>query len=209
MPDVSKDSDAVNSAAAFTDVTGVILAGGRSSRYGKNKALEKVDGIPLIERVVATMQVIFRHLFLITNTPHEYAYLQIPMHGDLIKGLGPMGGVYTGLKVISEDAGFFVGCDMPCLSEKLIRHMVEIRNHFDVVVPRVNGKMEALHALYGRRCAAAISHKIDQGEYQIIRFFPELLVRYVDEDEIRRFDPHLKSFLNVNRPDELRRFMSP
>jgi molybdopterin-guanine dinucleotide biosynthesis protein A len=207
MPDVSKDSDAVNSAVPFTDVIGVILAGGRSSRYGKNKALEKIGGIPLIERVVTTMQAIFRHLLLITNTPHEYAYLQLPMHKDLIKGLGPMGGVFTGLEVISEDAGFFVGCDMPCLSEKLIRHMVEIRNRFDVVVPRVNGKIEALHALYRRRCAAAIRRKIDQGQYQIIRFFPELRVRYVDEDEIRRFDPRLKSFLNVNRPDELRRFM--
>ena len=99
------------------DVTGVILAGGKSLRYGRNKALVKIDGIPLIERVINVMGSLFRHLILITNTPHEYSYLKLPMHEDLIKGLGPLGGIFTALMTIRNEAGFFVACDMPHLNQ--------------------------------------------------------------------------------------------
>ena len=203
MPDVLKDSD--QKGLPFRDVSGVILSGGKSSRYGKNKALVKVDGITLIEKVVRVMQYLFQDVVLITNTPDEYAHLKLPMHEDLIKGLGPMGGIFTALTAISSDAGFFVACDMPSLNQELIRYMVETRDDFDVVVPRISRKMESLHALYTKNCVGPIRRLIDSRQYQIIRFFPSVSVRYVDEDEIRRFDPGLESFFNVNRPHEVRR----
>ncbi len=189
----------------FKDVTGVVLAGGRSSRYGKNKALVKVDGIPLVERALRTMGTIFEHVIMITNTPSEYAYLQVPMFQDIIKGLGPLGGIYTGLKVISNQAGFFVACDMPFLNPTLIQHMVAIRDDFDAVVPRIAGWIEALHGLYTIRCRGSIETLIQSGTYQIFQFFSSVSVRFVDEDDIRKWDPDLRSFLNINTPDELKR----
>jgi len=209
MPDASKDSDLkitseyCEIASPVSGVSGVILAGGKSSRYGKNKALEKVNGLPLIERVIKLMEPVFKHLILITNSPRKYAYLQLPMYEDLIKGLGPIGGIYTGLAVIPDEAGFFVACDMPFLNNRLIRHMIDVRGDFDAVVPRVDWKMEALHALYRRHCISAIKELIDAGEYQIIKFFNMIRVRFVDEEEIRTFDPQLRSFFNINRPEEL------
>jgi molybdopterin-guanine dinucleotide biosynthesis protein A len=187
------------------DVTGVVLAGGRSSRYGKNKALVKVDGIPLVERALRTMGTIFDHIVLITNTPNEYAYLQVPMFQDIIEGLGPLGGIYTGLKMISDQAGFFVACDMPFLNPHLIQHMVAIRDDFDVVVPRISGWIEALHGLYTIGCRESIERLIQSGSYQIFQFFSTVSVCFLDEDEIRKWDPYLKSFLNINTPDELKR----
>jgi molybdenum cofactor guanylyltransferase len=187
------------------DVTGVVLAGGRSSRYGKNKALVKVNGVPLIERALNTMGSIFNHVVIITNAPEEYAYLQVPMFQDIIQGLGPLGGIYTGLKVIPDQTGFFVACDMPFLNPNLIRHMVEIRDDFDVVVPRISGWVEALHGLYTVKCQGSIERLIQSGTYQIFQFFSSVSVRFVDEEEVRRWDPDLKSFLNINTPDELRR----
>lgn len=183
------------------DVTGVILAGGKSLRYGTNKALVKIDGIPLIERVINVMGSLFRHLILITNTPDEYSYLKLPMHEDLIKGLGPIGGIFTALMTIRNEAGFFVACDMPHLNRDLIHHMVEVQYDFDAVVPRTQEGTEALHALYGKRCLPPIKRLIDSSQYQIFRFFPKVSVRYVDENEIRRFDPQLESFFNINKPD--------
>ena len=203
MPDVLKDSKPTD--LLFSDITGVILAGGESRRYGRNKAFVKVNGIPLIERVMGVMQSVFQNLILITNTPEEYAYLKLPVHQDLIKGLGPVGGIFTALTAIPDDAGFFVACDMPFLQRELIRHIVEKRGNFDVVVPRISGKMETLHALYDKRCLPAIRRLIDSRQYQVFRFFSEVSVRYVNEDEIRRFDPELRSFLNINKPQELRR----
>ena len=188
----------------FEDVSGVILAGGKSSRYGTNKALVKIDGISLIERVILVMGRLFQDLILITNTPDEYAHLGLPMYEDLIKGLGPIAGIYTALSKILNESGFFVACDMPLLSRELICHMVEARGDSDVVVPRISGMMETLHALYGKGCFSSIKRQIDSREYQIIRIFKEVNVQYIDEEEIRRFDPDLKSFINVNRPEELK-----
>ena len=193
----------------YKDVTGVILAGGKSSRYGTNKALAKINGIPLIENVIRVMRSLFQDLVLITNTPDEYAYLELPMYEDLIKGLGPIGGIYTALNSITNDAGFFVACDMPFLNPDLIRHLVGIRGDFDVVVPEISGKMETLHALYAGRCIPAVRKLIDVHEYQTIRIFPEVSVRYLKENEIRRFDPELRSFFNINRPEELGRLNNP
>lgn len=197
----SKDSD--HKKYRPTDISGVILAGGKSRRYGRNKALVNIDGIPLIERVVRVMQSVFQDLILITNTPDEYAYLKLPMHEDLIKGLGPLGGILTGLTAISSDAGFFVACDMPFLNRELIYYMVEKREGFDVVVPRVSEQMETLHAIYSRACLPAIRRLVNSHEYQTLRFFPEVSVRYIEEDEIRSFDPELRSFFNVNSPQEV------
>jgi len=187
------------------DVTGIVLAGGRSSRYGKNKALVKFQGVPLIERALWTMDSIFHQVVLITNTPDTYAYLGVPMFEDLIKGLGPLGGIHTGLEVIPDPAGFFVACDMPFLNPLLIRHMVAIRNNFDVVIPRVSGWVEALHGLYTKKCSQSICKLIESGTYQVFGFFQAVSVRFVDDREVRQWDPDLRSFLNINTPDELKR----
>ena len=186
-------------------VSGVILAGGKSTRYGKNKALVEINGVPLIERVIQTIRPLFQDLILITNTPETYAHLGFPMYADIIKGLGPIGGIYTGLSVLSGDAGFFVACDMPRLNRDLIAHMVMERGRFDVVVPRISGMMEALHAIYGKGCLPFVKKLIEVQEYQTIRIFNQVSVRYIEEDEIRGFDPQLRSFLNINRPEELKR----
>ena len=199
MSVISKDSEHKDS-PCMRDVSGVILAGGKSSRYGKNKALVKINDIPLIERVIRVMRSVFQHSILITNTPDEYAYLKLPMHEDLIRGLGPLGGIFTALTVMPNDAGFFVACDMPFLNQELIRHMVEIRDDFDAVVPRISGKMQTLHALYSKGCIPAIRRLIDSQKYQVIRVFYEVSVRYVEEEEIRGLDPELRSFFNMNKP---------
>lgn len=185
------------------DVTGVILAGGKSSRYGRNKALEEIDGVPIIERIIHCIGPIFPHVILITNSPEDYDYLGLPMQEDLIKGLGPLGGIFTALRHIPHEAGFFVACDMPFLNTQLIRYMVSSRGDHDAVVPRIGWKIEPLHALYSRQCLPAIQELIEGREYQILKFFEKIRVRYVNDEEIRAFDPRLKSFFNVNRPEEL------
>lgn len=185
------------------EVSGLILAGGESSRYGKNKALVEVKGTPLIERVSRVMQSLFQEVIIITNTPDEYSFLKLPMYEDLIKGLGPLGGLFTGLTRMANDAGFLVGCDMPFLNRKLIRYIVKIRDDCDVIVPRISGMMEPLHAVYSKGCLPAIRKLIDSRKYQIVQLFTEVSVKYVDEDFIRRFDPEIRCFNNINEPQHL------
>jgi molybdopterin-guanine dinucleotide biosynthesis protein A len=201
MSVASRDSNPMES--HLSGISGIILAGGKSSRYGRNKALVEVDGIRLIERVIRVLEPLFEHLIIITNTPQDYAYLKLPMVEDLIKGLGPLGGVFTGLQTMSEDAGLFVACDMPFLSGELIHHMVDVLEDFDAVVPKVDWKIEALHAIYTKRCIPAIEKLIDNKEYQVIRFFETIRVRYLNREEILNIDPEMRSFFNINTPEEL------
>jgi len=194
-----------DSLVQFRDVSGLILLGGKSSRYGSNKALVEVDGVRLIDRVAGVMNSIFHRVVLITNTPDEFAYLQLPMVEDLIKGLGPMGGIYTGLMTMSDEAGFIVACDMPFLSGRLIRHLVEVRVDFDAVVPHMDWMLEPLHALYSRKCLPVIQEAIEQNQHQIAKCFARMRVRYVDEEELRLWDQGLRSLFNINKPEDLPR----
>jgi len=188
----------------FGNVTGLILLGGKSSRYGSNKALVEIDGVRLVDRVARVMSAVFHRVILLTNTPGEYAYLQLPMVEDLVKGFGPMGGIYTGLMTLSDEAGFFVACDMPFLSEKLICHLVDVRENFDAVVPRMDWMLEPLHALYSKKCLPILHEAIGQHQHQIVKCFTRLRVRYVDEEELRLWDRDLRSLFNVNKPEDLR-----
>ena len=187
----------------FKQVTGLILLGGKSTRYGSNKAFVEVDGVRLVDRVTRVMKSIFHRVILLTNTPEDYAYLQTPMVEDLIKGLGPMGGIYTGLMTMPDETGFFVACDMPFLSEGLIRHMVDVRDDFDAVVPRMDWMLEPLHALYSKKCLPVIQEAVEHHQHQIAVCFAGMRVRYVDEEELRLWDPDLRSFFNINKPQDL------
>jgi molybdopterin-guanine dinucleotide biosynthesis protein A len=192
---------------AVQSLTGVILAGGKSSRYGRNKAFVLLEGVPLIERVAAVMGAIFDRLLLVTNTPEEYAYMGIEMVGDLIRGIGPLGGIYTGLKTIKGDAGFFVACDMPYLCEPLVRRMMDLCEGYDAVVPKVDWMVEPLHAFYAKGSLSVIEELIHSGRYQILEILARIRTRYVEEEILRSFDPRLRFFENVNRPEDVSRIL--
>ncbi len=101
------------------DITAVILAGGSSERYGQNKAFLEIGGIRLIDLMAGQMKNIFKRVILVTNQKRDYEYLKIPIVEDLLEGLGPIGGIYTGLMSIADRAGFFIACDMPFIKGKV------------------------------------------------------------------------------------------
>ena len=154
------------------------------------------------------MKRVFTRVILVTNQKREFEYLELPMIEDLIKGLGPIGGIYTGLSSISEQAGFFVACDMPLLRKGLIRYMVDLIDHHAAVVPSVGKWVEPLHALYARSCLDPMKDLIDEKHYQVRLLYDLVPVRYVREDEIRRFCSPDEAFLNINTPEEFARIQS-
>ena len=188
-------------------ITGIILAGGKSSRFGSNKALAEFNGTPLIERVTGVLGRIFKDLMIITNNPLEYSYLKIPLYQDLVKGLGPVGGIYTGLDALDDGWAFFCACDMPFINEGLVRYLAGAKDGFDAVVPRVDWKIEPLHSLYSKNCLPAMKELIYKKEYQTIKAFDKINVRFVEEEEIKTYDPQLRTFLNVNKQDELEKIV--
>jgi molybdenum cofactor guanylyltransferase len=185
-------------------VSAILLAGGASRRMGGlNKALLKVGRVTIVERVVHALSGIFPEVMVITNTPDDFAFLGLPMFRDLRRGFGSLGGLYTGLTVSTMDHGFLVACDMPFLSAKAIEHMLALIEDNDVVIPRLSGGLEPLHAVYSRRCVPHIGALLDAGDLKIINVFPHVKVREVPEEDLIRLDPRLLFAMNVNTPEAL------
>lgn len=189
----------------MVNVSGIILAGGRSSRLGQNKALIVFEGQPVIQHVVNVLQPLVDEIVLSTNTPDEFAFLGLQMVADLYAGVGALAGLHAGLSAIRTEYGLVVGCDMPFLNAALLQHMLSRTTDYDIVMPRLNGYHEPLHAIYARRCLAAIEDSIRSGQRRLISFVSQMNVRYIDQEEISRFDPGCLSFFNINSPADLQR----
>lgn len=184
-------------------MTGIVLAGGKSSRMGFNKACIEFGGKRLIEATVDCLRALFPEVLIIANDPPLYAYLGVKVIPDLIPDSGSLGGIYTGLSAASHPACFFVACDMPFLNADLIKLLIRESEGWDVVVPRVGGELQPLHAVYAKSCLPLIKEAIDGGVLKIARFFPKAKVKIIEEPAIRVVDPHLLGFMNVNTPPEL------
>ena len=183
-------------------ITGVILAGGKSSRMGQNKALMPLGGQRLIDRVVGVMRQVCAELLLVTNAPEIYAELSLPMVGDVMPGKGSLGGIYSALYHAETPYCLTVACDMPFLRPDMLRYLIDQIGAADVVIPEVEGEMQPMHAVYGQACKAPIAQRLQADRLRIIGFLPDVQVRVVTADELRPFDPDLMAFQNLNTPEE-------
>jgi molybdopterin-guanine dinucleotide biosynthesis protein A len=163
-----------------------------------------LDGQPLVARAVDKLLALSDDLVVVTNdaTRYEPLALRARLVPDERPGEGALMGVYSGLKAARYSQALVVACDMPFLNLSLLRYMLSLASSHDLVIPRMGEFLEPLHAVYSRACLPAIARLLDQGRRQIIAFFHEVQVRYVEEDEVDRFDPRHLSFVNVNTPQD-------
>ena len=187
-------------------VTGVIQAGGKSTRMGgEPKALMRLGGRRIIERVLGALEGAVDEVLVVTNTPELYAFLRLPMVPDAYPDGGSLGGIFTGLKAASGDAAFTVACDMPFVHPDVVRLVVNRAAEGDVVIPRVGEQLETMHAVYGKACLAPMEERLRAGRLKIVGFFDRVRVVEISVAEIAAHgDPDLL-FMNVNTPDELTR----
>jgi len=186
-------------------VTGVVQAGGKSTRMGgRPKALIQLGGRSIVERVVAALTPVVDDVLVVTNTPELYAFLGLPMVADVYPDHGSLGGIYSGLSAAGEIA-FTVACDMPFLHPEVVRLVVARAGEGDVVIPRVGEQYETMHAAYGKACLPHIEERLRAGRLKIVGFFDRVRVVEIGEAEIARFRDPAVAFMNVNTPDELER----
>jgi molybdopterin-guanine dinucleotide biosynthesis protein A len=188
-------------------VSGVILAGGESRRLGRNKALLRIGGQTLIERVLESIAPIAAEVIVVVASPEQAAALPLPSEkrvvSDRYPGCGSLGGIYTGLSASREPWVLLVACDMPFLNPTLLRRLMAMRRGVDAVVPRLEGQPEPLHALYSKTCLGPMERMLQAGQLKIAPLFEAVRVRYVDEGTIDRIDPDHRSFFNVNSPADV------
>ena len=183
-------------------VTGVLLAGGNSSRMGRNKALMTLAGQRLVDRALTVLRGLFDDLLMVTNTPDLYADLGVRMVPDLVAGKGALGGIHSAIYHADTPHCLVVACDMPFLNAGVLRYLVEQREGHDVVVPTVHGRPQPLHAVYGKACLQPIARRLQTDRLNVVSFFPDVRVREVTVEELRGFDPEGLSFRNLNTPEE-------
>lgn len=192
---------------------GAILAGGESRRYGSPKALARVDGVRIIDRVVAALRQVTPDLVLSANEPDLFSDLNLPTYADERPGLGALGGIHTAL-LRAHEAGrpgiLAVACDMPFPCVPLLRELRDAAFDSpdaptpDVVVPESHGRrgIEPLFAAYGVRCLPAIDAAIEAGDRRMIGFHSQVVVTRLPLERIAALCDPDRAFLNVNTPAE-------
>ena len=184
-------------------ISGIMLAGGQSSRLGMDKSFVNVKGQSLIEQIVAKLTRLSDDVVIVTNSPEKYDHLEARVVGDIYPGKGALGGIYSGLRAVANAQSLVVACDMPFLDLNLLRYMILLACGHDVVIPRIGEFLEPLHALYSKSCLEPIDRLLARGGLKIVGFFSEVRVRYVEEEEVDIFDPQHLSFFNVNTLSDL------
>jgi len=185
-------------------LTGIVLAGGASRRMGRDKAFLDLDGRPLIEVVIERIAQVCAEVLVVAGDARPYTGLGVPVVEDRFRGVGVLGGLHAGLEAAAYELALAVGCDMPFLNPDLLRTFASWAEGFDVAVLRYgNGEqVEPLHGAYRCTCLPTIKMAIRAGRRRIISFFPQVRVRYVPPEDVTPFDPDLRSFRNVNTPEE-------
>lgn len=186
-------------------ITVAIMAGGQSSRMGTDKAFVQLNGKPLIQHVIDRMAHIDEsEVILITNRPQDYAHLGLPMYSDIYPNMGSLGGIYTAITAAANRFTLVVACDMPFINSDILDLMLsKAVDDVDIIVPRVDGYPQALHAMYSKACLMPIEQQLRNNRLKIIRFYDQMRVCYLDEADYLKHDPHGMSFCNINTPQDL------
>jgi molybdopterin-guanine dinucleotide biosynthesis protein A len=184
-------------------ITGALLAGGKSTRMGSDKALLLLEGMPLIRHVAATMQQCFDDVMIISDRVQDYGFLGLPIFPDIIQDCGPLGGIHSALVRSKAEAVFVSSCDTPFISPELVRYICAHGSDVDVKIPLWKGMLHPLCGLYSRRLITEIELKLDAGELMVqglVRDCPSITVPI--EASLPFYRDNLLA--NVNLPGEYR-----
>jgi len=186
--------------AAFEEVTGAILIGGKSRRLGRDKVLLPYEGKPLIVHLHQILQDLFPRILLIGHPRPVLKELGFSCVPDRVPHKGVLGGIYTALDAAVTPYVFVAGADMPFLTVSLISDLLGHRHLADAVIPRGPRGLEPLCAVYSSSCFESIRHSLDTGALRIMTAISDLRVL---TPEVRPVDSEPDPFFNINYPEDL------
>jgi molybdopterin-guanine dinucleotide biosynthesis protein A len=191
------------------DINCIILAGGKSVRFGHDKILEKFGNTSLLEQVISHVDPLCKKIIIVTARERSFGQLakhpKVSIVSDILPGQGSLGGIYTGLVKSDSFYNLVVAADMPFLNESLLKYMIKVADGFDFILPHIKEWYEPLHAIYSRNCIEPIKSILEQGHKVIVELFDFVKVRYIEAEEVDRFDPKRISFFNINTKEDMER----
>ena len=186
------------------DVTCAILAGGKSRRMGRDKALIPVGDRALLSRVYAVAEEVFTDILVLSNLHTHLDKVRAPIVKDVIPRQGPMIGIVSALLYARTPYVFVLACDMPFLRKDAIEYVLTAARGEDIVIPKTEKGFEPLHALYNRSCISPLLSAIERGRMKIPDIFPLLSVKVVEGKEVFA-SQGLSIFTNINTEEDLSR----
>ena len=192
-------------------VSGIILAGGRSRRLGIDKrSLSLRPHRTQIADTIERLGTIVDDL-VVAGDPADLPPGRFTLVADDTVGVGPLAGIIAGLRAVQHDHAIVLACDLPFLNVDLLRGLLGLPRDYAMLVPvRADGTLEMLHAVYGKSALNSLQTYLKAGERRLAGLPAAcardgLAVRTVGEEWLREYDPELRSFFNLNTPDDLKR----
>ncbi len=190
--------------------TAIILAGGKSSRMGFDKALMEIAGKSMVEIIIKQLRKVFEDIIVVTNNPHAFTGLNARITEDILKNSGPLGGIHAGLIQSDSKYAFLTACDMPIISPEYALHMKETAGKHlpHAVISEKGNWIEPFHALYSIDLANDIQENVENRVYKIFDVLKNKRIIKISESKIREYSPDLGIFTNLNNLRDLEEFYS-
>lgn len=189
-------------------VSGIVLAGGRSSRMGQDKTLMSVKSETLIERTVKELRKAVDEIIIASNQTGKYNLIDTRETPDIYPGMGPLGGIHAGLSAAAHQYSLVVAADMPLFSADLANYLLERCEGYDVIAPELNGRWEPLCAVYSKVCLPAIERCLSADLKKVHLFYPQVRVLKISEAELARIGIDSSIFCNMNTPQDYRNLIN-
>jgi molybdopterin-guanine dinucleotide biosynthesis protein A len=179
--------------------TGVILAGGKSSRMGENKALLNLDGRPFVAHVASTLQAVFDRVVVVANDDSTYGFLGLEIFGDIYHDCGPLGGIHSALVHANNRDIFVSACDTPFITKDLVNYIIAFESRALAKVPSHNNRVHPLCGLYTQDCVTMIVKRLESRRLRVLDFLEEAQATVIPiSPELPFFREEL--FANFNSP---------
>ena len=182
-------------------VSGIILAGGRSLRMGKDKTQLMWGRHTLLEQAVRHLRSLTDDV-LVVDSGSSFYLPGVRNVQDRYKGRGPLGGIHAGLLEAKHEAALVLSCDMPFVTAELTAFLAAKKEGFAAVIPRCRGHVEPLCAVYARSCLPVIEDLLQAGDNQVRQVFAKVNTCYIEEAELERFGDVQQLFFNLNTPQD-------
>ena len=192
----------------FVPRAALILAGGKSSRMGQDKALLPWSDSTLIEALMARLRPVCDEVLIVTRPEQPYTQLGARQLFDVTPEPSSLGGLYSGLLQSPTVANFACACDMPLIEPDLVHHLFDQLADFAAVVPRLDGRIEPLCAVYSKACLPAIQARLRANDLRLSGWQTGVRTFFVEKSELQKHDPQLRSFLNLNTAAEYQHLLN-
>lgn len=175
----------------------VILAGGASRRMGRDKALLPAGDGGMAERLLRRLGPVVDEVIIAGGSAAPDGARHV---ADRHAGRGPLAGMQAAFDVAAHPCVWVVACDLPDVESAMLGLLQSHSEGVDAVVPIVAGEVQGLCALYRRDVGAQIGRLLESNESSVKALLHAITTRYLDEAALRRVDPELRSFRNINTP---------